>query len=88
MLKIVVVEAGNAATVRLEGKVIGPWVEEVRRACDRALARGAALTLDLTDVSFVDRDGAGLLRSLGRRGAMLLNGSVFVDEQLKTGEPR
>lgn len=88
MLKIVVVEAGNAATVRLEGKVIGPWVEEVRRPCARALARGAALTLDLTDVSFVDRDGAGLLRSLGGRGAVLLNGSVFVGEQLKTDEPR
>lgn len=88
MLKIVVVEACNAATVRLEGEVIGPWVEEVRRPCDRALARGAALTLDLTDVSFVDRDGAGLLRSLGGRGAVLLNGSFFVDEQLKAEEPR
>ena len=88
MLKIVVVETGDAARLRIEGEVIGPWVDEVRRSCESALARGAALTLDLTDVSFVDRDGAGLLRSLVRRGAVLLNGSVFVDEQLKAGEPR
>ena len=33
--------------LRIEGRVIGPWVVELRRACERALAGAAELTLDL-----------------------------------------
>ncbi len=66
----------------IEGRVIGPWVMELRHACERALAGAAELTLDLSEVAFVDRDGLELLCCLGRRGVRL-DCSGFVAEQLK-----
>ena len=84
MLKIELMEtAGGQPTLRLEGRVIGPWGEEVRRSCEPVLARGAKLALDLSEVSFVDRDGVALFRNLSRQRVALLNCSPFVAEQLK-----
>ena len=68
--------------LRIEGRVIGPWVVELRRACERALAGAAELTLDLSEVAFVDRDGLELLCNLGQRGVRL-DCSAFVAEQLR-----
>ena len=84
MLKIERIEtAGQTPTLRVEGRVIGPWVEELRRSCEPVLATGARLTLDLGDVSFVDADGVALIRSLRQRQVALSNCSPFVAEQLK-----
>ena len=84
MLKIVRIETGNGAEgLRLEGRVIGPWVDELRRSCEPFLATGATLTLDLSDVSFVDRDGVELFRRLRTHHVALSNCSPFVAEQLK-----
>ncbi|MFB3817389.1 MAG: hypothetical protein ACE147_06985 [Candidatus Methylomirabilales bacterium] len=84
MLKVVPVQdaLGNPV-LRLAGQVIGPWVDELRRACHGTL--GGILTLDLEDVSFADPAGVELLRALHDRGARLVNCSAFVAEQLKAG---
>ena len=73
----------ETAVVHLEGQVIGPWVAELERVCEPLLARGAELRLDLSTVSFVDRDGVELLSRLRDGHARLLNCSRFVTEQLK-----
>jgi anti-anti-sigma regulatory factor len=84
MLKIVFDATGTGGFVlRLEGRVIGPWVEELRRSCERALTNTSRTTLDFANVSFVDRDGVALVRSLRRRQVALVNCSPFVTEQLK-----
>jgi hypothetical protein len=84
MLRIVTVERqGNGATLNLEGRVIGPWVDELRQSCERFLASGAPLTLDLTEVAFVERDGARLLKHLVDGGVAVVNCPAFVCEQLK-----
>ena len=83
MLKIVVTGSTTERPVlRLEGQIIGPWVDELRRACDELLPAGP-ITLDLAQVSFVERRGVELLWMLGTRGASLLHCSPFVVEQLK-----
>lgn len=88
MLKIVVIEtAGNGPTLHLEGRVIGPWVGELRRSCDEILASGAALTLDLAEVLFVERDGVRLLKKLVEGGVAVVNCPAFVNEQLKALSP-
>jgi anti-anti-sigma regulatory factor len=69
-------------TLRLEGRLIGPWVAEFRGACERALAAGGAVIVDLSEVAFADREGLKLLSALDRRG-VTLECSPFVAEQLK-----
>jgi anti-anti-sigma factor len=89
MLKISgpVTTEGQTAFLRLEGQVRGPWVEELRRACDQILSknghRGDRLVLDLTEVSFIDAVGVTLIRELTARRVLLTNCSLFVAEQLK-----
>ena len=87
MLKIVSVGDGHE-TVRLvlEGQLIGPWVDELRRVCEEALDSGGGLTLDLGAVTFVDRTGVELVRRLAGRHAAITNSSLFVTEQLKAAE--
>lgn len=87
MLKIVALpNRGGTATLVLEGRLIGPWVEELRRSCEQAVSSSQMLTLDLGAVSFVDRGGLKLLRSLTDRHARLNNCSPFVAEQLRARE--
>jgi hypothetical protein len=84
VLRISRVEAQDkAVTIRLEGQVRGPWVEELRRSCDQLLATKSGLILDLTDVSFIDMDGVALCRCLSNQNVALLHCSPFVAEQLK-----
>jgi ABC-type transporter Mla MlaB component len=84
VLRISVIEAPDkAVTIRLEGQVRGPWVEELRRSCEQLLARGSRLRLDLNDVSFVDMDGVALCHGLRDRNVAILHCSPFVAEQLK-----
>jgi anti-anti-sigma regulatory factor len=88
MLRIVALEKpGDGATLSLEGRVIGPWVDEFRQSCDLILATGASLTLDLTDVAFVERDGVQLLKNLVDDGVAVVNCPAFVYEQLKALSP-
>ena len=70
-------------TLRLEGQVSGPWVEELRRSCEQVLATGGRLILDLADVSFIDRNGVALCSCLQSRQVTFLHCSPFVTEQLK-----
>ena len=76
-------ESGTSATLTVEGRLIGPWVDELRRACQRVLVTGADLRLDLHEVAFVERGGLELLKSLVDRGVTIVNCPAFVREQLK-----
>lgn len=83
MLKIEVAERRREqVTVSLEGRLVGAWVDEVRRACEPFLGSGAELAVDFARVSFVDRDGVALCRQLRRGHASLRNCSPFVKEQI------
>lgn len=86
MLKIgLVASPDEAVSLRLEGQIRGPWVEELRRSCTQALATGHELILDMTGVSFIDGHGVALFRSLSDHNVTVLHCSPFVAEQLKGG---
>jgi anti-anti-sigma regulatory factor len=84
-MKITVVElSSKEVRLRVEGRLTGRWVEELRRTCDlQALSDGIRLTLDLADVSFADAAGIELLKELRIRLVTLLSPSSLVAEQLK-----
>jgi hypothetical protein len=84
-MKITVVESSSEAVrLRVEGRLTGRWVEELRRTCDlQALDDGIRLILDLADLSFADADGIELLKELRIRLVTFLSLSSLVAEQLK-----
>lgn len=87
MLKISPVEPVNhAVTLRLEGRVIGPWAIELRQSCEKVLTEGRTLKLQLAEVEFMDAQGVALLASLRLRGVSFLECSPFVAEQLKRAD--
>ena len=67
-------------TIRATGKLAGPWVAELQRSLESR--DGAPVVVDLTDVSFVDRDGIEFLRTLRREPRISLRCSAFVNAQL------
>jgi len=73
----------GTTTLELAGRVVGPWVDELSRSCERILSVGGALSVDLGGVSFVDRAGVEFLQQLRTRAVALVNCSPFVAEQLK-----
>ncbi|MBZ5543491.1 MAG: hypothetical protein LAO07_07405 [Acidobacteriia bacterium] len=89
MLRITIVDSSNEAVkIRVEGRLTGLWVEELRRSCDmHGLGDGVRLTLDLADVPFVDATGIEFLKTLRGRCVTLLDPSSFVAEQLKDVAP-
>jgi hypothetical protein len=73
----------NAVRFQLEGKLIGPWVDELRQLSNDALSRNKMVTLDLKKLWFMDLRGAELLRSLQQRQVSQTNCSQFISQQLK-----
>lgn len=72
---------GAAPVIRLEGKLLQPWVEEVSR-----LFLAADVTslprLDLSCVTFVDEAGGDLLQQLLQRGVEIEACTPYVAELL------
>ena len=78
MLRIHESPADGLATLRLEGRIAGPWVDELRRVTDGWRERGYRVSLDLAGVSYADRPGVSLLRDLQVRDVGLEAASPFV----------
>ena len=85
MLKISPLETLQpSVTMRLEGRVVGPWVAELQKTCEEVLSQGRPLSLHLGDVEFMDAQGVALLSSLRSRGVLLLECPPFAAQQLKS----
>jgi ABC-type transporter Mla MlaB component len=76
-------DSDQAIQFQLEGNLVGPWVEELRKLSDEALSQQETVSLDLGKLWFVDAQGVSLLRDLARRQVSQINCSQFVTEQLK-----
>jgi len=85
MLKISEPNANHATTLKLEGRLVGPWVNQLREICETHLAQEQHVKLDFSDVTYADRGGVALLLHLRSHGVKLVNCSPFLDEELKAG---
>jgi ABC-type transporter Mla MlaB component len=83
MLKISEPTANHATTLKLEGRLVGPWVIQLREICEAQLAQARRVKLDFTDVTYADRSGVLLLLNLRASGVELVNCSPFLAEELK-----
>lgn len=84
MLRIVrsIGPAGNPV-LSLEGKLLAPWVDEVREQHAQTLPSEGNVQLDLSAVSFADRAGLQLLRDLIHGGAQIASCSGYLAESLR-----
>lgn len=74
---------GLPVVLKLEGKLLEPWIGELHEACRSAGRCASSATLDLSGLSFVDTPGSIALRDLRRRGVKLTGCSPLVAELLK-----
>jgi hypothetical protein len=89
MLKITKTEstAGNVI-LHLEGKLVGAWVNMLKSYSSTVGEEGRRLTLEMTGVSFADRNGISLLRNLEESGVELAGCSPLIVEELNRRAPR
>ena len=72
MLKITVSNEHPGLTFRLSGRLVGPWVQELRQCWLMAdLDDPAQCRVDLRDVSFIDEAGKQLLSQMSRGGVAI-----------------
>jgi len=83
MLRITTIRHGLQTVLKLEGKMLEPWIEEFRGACTRAEIRAGHIGLDLADLAYADAAGTELLRNLVRSGVPIIACSAFVAELLR-----
>jgi ABC-type transporter Mla MlaB component len=84
MLRITTINSdGSPAVVKLEGKLLEPWISELQEACQAARKQDEATTLDLAGLSYIDTPGTIALRDLIRRGVAVTGCSPLVTELLK-----
>src|SRR5208337_2815124 len=96
MLRITTTNIDEKVTLKLEGKLSGPWVEELER-CWRTstnISGKRRLVVDLSGVTFVDPAGKKLLCSISSEGAQLVGSGLMpkslIDEicaEKPSGEP-
>jgi hypothetical protein len=84
MLRITRVNShDSAATLKIEGKLVGPWVNELLQVCNACLSTGCCPQLDLSAITFIDAAGLELVERLLAQGFGLSSCSGLVAEFLK-----
>ncbi len=87
VLRITQIErADRGTTLKLEGRLAGSWVMELRRIAETCLAKSQQVQLDLSEVTFADQAGVKLLQELVGRRVEVRGLSSIAAELLGGGE--
>ena len=82
MLRITPIETDQVTTLKLEGSLSGPWVDELRRCWTELAEKDVRLEVDLRGLHFLDSRGTDLLLSMERQGSRLFGSSPFIHDLL------
>jgi anti-anti-sigma regulatory factor len=74
MLKITTLVKAKSTVLRLEGRLAGPWVQELELCWDSTvgMTTNHPLSVDLSAVTYVDSEGKDLLKKIHKQGATLV----------------
>ena len=79
MLKITQIAGPeNTVVLKVEGKLLEPWIDELRQSVSRLSNDGKKLCLDLAALSYADLAGTAALSELVQRGAVIMAASGFI----------
>jgi anti-anti-sigma regulatory factor len=80
VLRITVEENSEAIVLKLEGRLTGPWVEELDRVWEQTAPalNKKKLSLDLRETTFADAGGIQILKAIySQTGARILAGTPW-----------
>ena len=86
MLRISRVVNNGMMVLRLEGRLLEPWVEALLAECAAADGADRRRVLDLSSITFLDAAGVRSVRNLSKRGWGLVGCSDFISELLGAGQ--
>jgi hypothetical protein len=75
------VHASGAPVIKLEGKLLAPWIDQVRALCAHSTSAGMPV-LDLSALTFADQTGTQLLQEMLREGCLIEACTPFIAELL------
>jgi ABC-type transporter Mla MlaB component len=80
MWRITIAETATEQRWILEGSLAGPWVDELstKWKMGQRTQNGQPCTIDLSEVSFVDKDGERLLQTMSKEGAQLVAPGIYI----------
>lgn len=85
MLKITVSETASEQRWKLQGRLAGPWVEQLQSCWARAQAErpGRSCVIDVTNLTSVDGEGEMLLQAMINQGARFHACGVYIKHVLE-----
>jgi anti-anti-sigma regulatory factor len=89
MLRITVDRNVDSIAVRLEGKLVGAWVQEFRAVWSNVQSNGSRVVISLTGVSSIDVLGRCLLAEVYGAGGRLTGSGLLAKSLIEdvTGIP-
>ena len=84
MLKITITNTAREERWTLHGRLVAPWVSELKscwRRAHRATKRRRCI-VNLDEVTFIDKSGERMLRSMSKQGAQFVASGVYVKHVL------
>lgn len=72
--------------IKVEGSLHGPWVDELGKVLNSAVARSSRIRLDLSSLTYLDERGRELLCEWLRRGAEVVACTRYVSAVLQLEE--
>jgi anti-anti-sigma regulatory factor len=78
-----IAEDESSVTLRVEGRLVGRWIDELEHECERCMVDRRRVSLDLSGVTFVDDHGIEALRSMGGHHVEVIQCSLFLSGLLK-----
>jgi anti-anti-sigma regulatory factor len=85
MLKISIVEERKQRRLVVEGRLVAPWSDELKAACEGAGSglNSRELVIDLKNLTAISEEGESLLLELMKQGVRFRGCGVFTNEILK-----
>ena len=85
MLKITINETPTEKRWILQGRLVGPWVTELRTCWKKTHRDQGQRTciVDLNEVTFIDRKGERLLRTMSKEGAQFIATGIYIKHVLQ-----
>jgi hypothetical protein len=86
MLKVTIEETRNRRRLILEGALVQPWLEELKKTCAAASeerSQSRHFIVDLNNVTAISKEGEEVLFDMMRKGAKFISTGVLTKYLLK-----